>query len=153
MNKQVYVIATVLALVGLTMTQVAYADSESLYIPAWERGYVESWNHLPVSSHDANYTSGYSSGIHDRGIWGKIVHFGTFPTHTSDNYRRFYAGFYHGVSDGDLVYSGSGNGTARWDSHNNLLCPLGHTSEYCVGYKYGYNVVMFANDPPDTDVH
>jgi hypothetical protein len=137
----------VLALVGLTMAQIAYADS--LYIPAWERGYVEAWNKLPMSSHhDANYTGGYSNGIPDRDIWGKQVHLGSLPTHTNDNYRAFYAGFYHGVSDADRVYSG--NGTARWDSHNNLLCPPGHTSEYCAGYTFGYNTGDLANDPPDT---
>ena len=104
---------------------------------------------MSSSHHDANYTSGYSTGILDRGIWGKVVHLGTLPTHTSDNYRAFYAGFYKGVSDADEAYI-SGSVTARWDSHNNLLCPSGgHTSEYCAGYIFGYNAGDFANDPPD----
>jgi hypothetical protein len=154
MNKQIqrHVIATILILSTTVIGgQFAYADSNSLYIPSWERGYVESWNKLPTSSHHANYTDGYRNGIHDRNIWGKQVNFGSFPSHTNDNYKRFYAGFHNGVSDGDLVYSGTSNGTARWDNHNNLLCPSGHhTNEYCTGYNYGYNVVMFANNPPDT---
>jgi hypothetical protein len=147
MVRTVYVIAMVLALAwGLTMTQTAYADS--LYIPAWERGYVEAWSKLPMSSSyslDANYTSGYGNGVHDRGIWGKVVHLGTLPAHTIDNYRAFYGGFYHGVSDADQA-------TAKWD-HNKIVCPPGHTSEYCAGYTFGYNAGDFANNPPDTDVH
>jgi hypothetical protein len=106
-----------------------------------------------MSSHDANYTDGYSNGTHDYAIWGKEVHLGSLPTHAKDNYRAFYAGFYNGVSDADLVYSGTSNGTARWDSHNNLLCPSGHTSEYCAGYIFGYNTGDFANDQPDVREH
>jgi hypothetical protein len=49
-----------LPLVGLTMVQIANADS--LYIPMWERGYVEGWSKLPMSGHDANYTSGTGPG-------------------------------------------------------------------------------------------
>jgi hypothetical protein len=100
-----------------------------------------------MSSHDANYTGGYTNGIHDRDIWGKQVDLGSLPTHTNDNYRAFYAGFYNGVSDADQAYSGNNTGLV-WD-HNKIVCPSGHTSEYCAGYTFGYNTGVFANDLPD----
>jgi len=150
MIKIVHIAPWVLAVVGVTMIQTSYADP--LYIPAWER---QAWSKLPMSGHpDANYTSGYSNATHDYAIWGKEVHLGSLPTHTRDNYRAFYAGFRHGASDANLVYDATNivpyHSTVTRDSHDNIICPPRHTSEYCAGYMFGYNTADFGNDPPST---
>ena len=133
----------------LLTAQIAHAET-GINIPAWDRGYVEAWNHLPVSSHDANYTSGYNSGTHDFPLYSWAVHPGSLPSDTNDNYNAFYAGFHHGMVGADQAYSGAAPGPKPiFDNHNNLLCPPGHTSEYCAGYIFGYNIEDMANDPPN----
>jgi hypothetical protein len=148
-NKIMIVASAVLASLVISMGQMAYADSNSLYIPQWERGYVEAWSKLPMSSHTANYTDGYTNGVNDSRTWGKTVHLGSLPAYTNDNYNRFYSGFHHGVAAGDQVYNDQGNETWIFrNSHGDVICPPRHTNEYCMGFNFGFNSAMFANDPP-----
>ena len=67
---------------------------------------------------------------------------GTLPTHTDDNYKLFYEGYH----DGSLLRDSSDPGE---DPNNNPNCPLGHSTEYCAGFKFGWNNGEALINPPD----
>jgi hypothetical protein len=67
---------------------------------------------------------------------------GTLPTHPDDNYKLFYEGYH----DGSLLRDSSDPGE---DPNNNPNCPLGHSTEYCAGFKFGWNNDEALINPPD----
>jgi hypothetical protein len=102
----------------------------------WNRGLVEGYSGLPMSSHNANYTQKYKDGRAEylTGYPGTKkcgIDLGKLPTHTNDNYRDFYLGLDQGGDAYDLV-----------DEAHYLLYtgPPGHTAEYYTGWKFGYSL-------------
>jgi hypothetical protein len=73
----------------------------------WNRGAVEGYSGLPMSSHDVNYTQGYKSE-HQEYVAGYPceIKLGKLPAHTNDKYRQFYLGIDEGGNAYDLVDGG-----------------------------------------------
>jgi hypothetical protein len=132
-----YLFATTTTL-ALLMVVTAATPVMAQWSPLSMRGFAEGYSHLPMSSHDKVYTDSYNDGvrehtfdIYDIGRGGGCVILGTWPAHSSDSYRDFYQGWIAG----DNAYSAG-------EGHNvyNGNCPLGHSAEFCAGWKFGFNI-------------
>jgi hypothetical protein len=97
------------------------------------RGWTEGYNHLPMSfPQNPRYTFNYKLGAADRVRYDNDgVTLVAPPAYTNDNYSDFYLGMYQGAN---AAVKGYDNSDMHYDS-----CPLGHTAEYCAGWKSGYN--------------
>ncbi|MGC2573637.1 MAG: hypothetical protein WA364_19145 [Candidatus Nitrosopolaris sp.] len=101
-----------------------------------DRGLVEGYNGLPISSHNMNYTSSYRDGHAEmasgyQGTKKCGIDLGQLPTYTNDNYRDFYLGLDQGGEAYDMV-----DGT-HYFLYNG---PPGHTAEYHTGWRFGYGL-------------
>jgi hypothetical protein len=67
--------------------------------------------------------------------------FSPLPAHTDDNYTNYFIGFDNGVWAADMANQHS---TVYY--HNN--CGSGHTTEYCIGFKAGWNHEAYGLGPP-----
>jgi hypothetical protein len=105
----------------------------------YNRGYAEGNNKLPMSSHNVNYTDGYTQATGELAQFGKL---GTIPAH---NQGDFYLGVEQGADHTDEQIDKSGIG--QWS-----LCPPGHTTEYCAGFNFGANWEGYARDLPTSHI-
>jgi hypothetical protein len=114
-----------------------YTNGSQIY---WNnRGYAEGYIKLPMSSHNVKYITGYRDAGDDRANFGNI---GGLPAYTNDNYRDFYLGMYQGAVHTDEQLDRSGIG--QWST----ICPLGATTEYCAGYRFGADSEGYIRDVP-----
>jgi hypothetical protein len=96
---------------------------------------------MPLHGNKASeLLSYYNQGKYFRNLFkcGNIKSLGTLPTHTNDNYIHFYIGYSDGASKIDHNYG-----------KDYSTCPSGHTQEYCMGYKFGYNNDDMVLSEPD----
>ncbi|MFZ0514742.1 MAG: hypothetical protein WAM14_24270 [Candidatus Nitrosopolaris sp.] len=85
----------------------------------------------------------YKEGKWNRGYvdCGANEPIGTLPVHTNDNYMQFYIG----LNDGAMLRDNSdpsGNYPYFGD------CPSGQTTEFCMGWKFGWNYQEAEINPP-----
>jgi hypothetical protein len=137
--RYVFVTMITLALLVVVVTTTSPAIVMAQWTPLSIRGFAEGYSHLPMSfPHDKVYVDNYKDGVsehtfdlYDISRGGGCVILGTWPVHSSDNYRDFYQGWIAGdnaytAGEGHNIYNGN--------------CPLAHSAEFCAGWKFGFNI-------------
>jgi hypothetical protein len=113
------------ALSGVQLDRPHFGDTSRVYERMFDRG---------------NY-----SGAQDRQLFmigeNQFTMFSPLPAHTNDNYTNYFIGFDNGVWAADMANQHS---TVYY--HNN--CGSGHTTEYCIGFKAGWNHEAYELGPP-----
>jgi hypothetical protein len=114
---------------------------------------------LAIGTSKSPYDSGYDHGCHDAGIPNASNRYINQPEkgpnfHTDQFMRGYYAGFAacSGGSSPDRTNAGetfaAGQSAGKLKGHNDAIngrtsddrCGSGHSNDYCLGYKAGYNV-------------
>jgi hypothetical protein len=112
------------------------------WTPLSMRGFAEGYSHLPMSfPHDKVYVQKYKDGVaehtfdlYDISRGGGCVILGTWPAHSSDNYRDFYRGW---IAGDDTYAAQEGHSPSPRDLS---VCSPGHSAEFCAGYHFGFNI-------------
>jgi len=127
-------LAAVVAVAPVYATSPTVAPGISMH----ERGYAEGYSHWPMSfPNNKTYVEDYNMGVRDYKYtfqdkaW---VYLGNLPAHSNDGYKDWYRG-----SDdaGDYYWAiqGKNINSTNWDA-----CPPGHSTEYCLGWKFGIGI-------------
>ena len=120
----------------------------------FDKGYANALSFRPADPphwgwiREHQYHNGHVSGMQDRiwmwtnatSEWAKQK-YSPLPATTNDNFMHYYIGFDNGAWAADAENQ---NTTTYY--HGN--CGVGHTDEYCTGFKAGWNYEANALGPP-----
>jgi hypothetical protein len=113
----------------------AAAGATAVVVTPHDRGYAEGYSHWPMSSHNKEYVEDYKLGVRDYAALktdSSLMFLGTLPDYSTDNYKDFYLGEYVGTN---AYWAAQGHNTTDF-----YKCPLGHSAEFCAGYKFGWGI-------------
>jgi hypothetical protein len=103
----------------------------------YTQGYVAGCNHIAThgyKNHVPSYKYGYEDGLKYASYKFSYC---TLPAQTNDNYLDYYIGFHDGRIGEKTISKGDYSKGESFDQGPG--CPVGHSQEYCTGYKGGWS--------------